>query len=70
MSKFRITYPSGAVEEYEQSDCDTIEQFENVKFGSVDYKSQGVEVALVGDATGVSAATDAEEKPAETPQAE
>lgn len=44
MSKFRVTYPSGAVEETEQSDCDTLEQFVNVKFGSADYASNGVVV--------------------------
>ena len=44
MSKFRVTYPSGLVEETEQSDCDTLEQFVNAKFGSSDYASNGVVV--------------------------
>lgn len=50
MAKFKITYKSGAVEEFEQSDCSTIEQLINVKFGSADYKSNGVEVELINDA--------------------
>ena len=34
MSKFKITYTSGLVEEVETSDADTVEQFVNVKFGT------------------------------------
>jgi len=34
--KFKVTYPSGVVEEVEQSDCATLEDFANTKFGSVD----------------------------------
>ena len=33
MSKFRITYTSGLVEEVETSEAETIEQFINIKFG-------------------------------------
>jgi len=49
MTKFKITYKSGVVEEFEQSDCSTIEQLVNVKFGSADYKSNGVEVELINE---------------------
>lgn len=47
MSKFRVTYPSGAVEEVEQSDCKTVEQFANAKFGYANYVDFGVKVELV-----------------------
>jgi|GEM_PF-6488548 len=54
MSRFRVTYPSGEAEEVEQSDCDTIEQYANTKFGYVDYASHGVTVELIGDSVKVS----------------
>jgi|SRR3954469_16288541 len=47
MSKFRVTYPSGSVEIAEQSDCHTLEQFVNTKFGSSDYVANGVIVERV-----------------------
>lgn len=31
--KFQVTYPSGKVEVVNQEDCQTVEQFINVKFG-------------------------------------
>lgn len=31
--KFQITYPNGKVEVVEQSDCQTVDQFVNCKFG-------------------------------------
>lgn len=33
MSKFKITYTSGLVEEVETSEAGTVEQFVNIKFG-------------------------------------
>ena len=46
MAKFKITYTSGKVEEVEQSDCYTVEQMINCRFGSCDIS--GVKVELVG----------------------
>lgn len=34
MAKFKITWSEGVDEIVEQSDCDTVEQFENCRFGS------------------------------------
>lgn len=48
MAKFKITYTSGKVEEVEQSDCHTVEQMINCRFGSCD--TTGVKVELVGEA--------------------
>lgn len=45
--KFKVTYPSGLTEEVEQSDCATIEQFANTKFGSVPYADHGITVEIV-----------------------
>ena len=50
MTKFRVTYPSGEAEEVEQSDCDSIEQFANTKFGYADYESHGVKVEIIDEA--------------------
>jgi len=63
MAKFKITYKSGVVEEFEQSDCSTIEQLVNVKFGSADYKSNGVEVELINE-TQLPVESDAEKEEA------
>lgn len=48
MAKFKITYTSGKVEEVEQSDCHTVEQMINCRFGSCD--TFGVKVELAGEA--------------------
>lgn len=34
MAKFKIEYENGLVEEVEQTECTTVEQFVNMKFGS------------------------------------
>lgn len=34
MARFKITWESGAETEYEQSDCHTVEQFINCRFGA------------------------------------
>lgn len=47
MAKFKITYTDGKVEEVEQSDCRTVEQMINCRFGSCD--TTGVKVELVED---------------------
>jgi hypothetical protein len=62
MSRFRVTYPSGETEEVEQSDCDTIEQYANTKFGYVDYASHGVTVELVAEADEASEMQETTEK--------
>lgn len=38
MARFKVTWDTGLVTEYEQSDCQTVEQFINCRFGA------GVEV--------------------------
>ena len=48
MAKFKITYTDGKVEEVEQSDCHTVEQMINCRFGSCGHS--GVKVELVGEA--------------------
>lgn len=48
MAKFKITYTDGKVEEVEQSDCHTVEQMINCRFGSCDIS--GVKVELAGEA--------------------
>ena len=48
MAKFKITYTDGKVEEVEQSDCHTVEQMTNCRFGSCD--ASGVKVELAGEA--------------------
>lgn len=48
MAKFKITYADGKVEEVEQSDCHTVEQMINCRFGSRD--TSGVKVELAGEA--------------------
>ena len=45
MAKFKITYTDGKVEEVEQSDCRTVEQMINCRFGSCDIS--GVKVELI-----------------------
>jgi hypothetical protein len=59
MTKFRVMYPSGATEEYEQSDCSTVAEFANTKFGTDAYAEWGVEVVIV-DGEAKSAAAPAE----------
>ena len=34
MARFKITWASGLETEYEQSDCSTVEQFVNCRFGA------------------------------------
>lgn len=34
MAKFQITWPDGKVEVVEQSDCSTVDQYINCRFGS------------------------------------
>ena len=34
MARFKITWDSGVETEYEQSDCSTVEQFINCRFGA------------------------------------
>lgn len=34
MARFRITWPTGEVTEVEQSDCNTVEQYVNCRFGA------------------------------------
>lgn len=34
MARFKITWASGVETEYEQSDCHTVEQFVNCRFGA------------------------------------
>lgn len=34
MARFKITWDSGVETEYEQSDCHTVEQFVNCRFGA------------------------------------
>lgn len=34
MARFKVTWASGVETEYEQSDCSTIEQFVNCRFGA------------------------------------
>ena len=45
MAKFKIEWSKDRVEEVEQSDCKTVEQFINCRFGSCDIS--GVKVELV-----------------------
>lgn len=44
MAKFKVEYANGDVEEVEQTECKTVEQFVNVKFGS----APPAKVTLVG----------------------
>jgi hypothetical protein len=44
MAKFKVDYPDGSSEVVEQSECTTVEQFINVKFGS----APAAKVSLVG----------------------
>ena len=50
MAKFIIKWPTDKVEKVEQSDCETIEQLVNTKFGrGFDIEAYGVTVELVGE---------------------
>lgn len=46
MAKFKVQYANGDAQEVEQSDCRTVEQFMNCRFGSTD--TSGVKVELIG----------------------
>lgn len=47
--KFKIKWPSGVTEECEVSDCASLEEFQNSRFGSTweDALANGVEVSVV-----------------------
>ena len=47
MAQFNVTYKDGTEKVEEQSDCSTVEQFINCRFGSADTSS--VKVTLVGE---------------------
>lgn len=47
MSKFKITFSSGLEQTVEQSDCQTVEQLINCRFGSCD--TTGIKVELLTD---------------------
>lgn len=50
MAKFVVEWTTGKKEEVEQSDCDTVEQYVNCRFGrGVDLESFGVKVSLQGE---------------------
>lgn len=52
MAKFKIKWKSGVEETVEQSDCETVEQYVNTRFGrGADLKEFGVTVSLAGEAT-------------------
>lgn len=51
MAKFKITYSSGVEEEVEQSDCHTVEQMINCRFGTIDLTDLGVSVVLLDAAS-------------------
>jgi hypothetical protein len=56
--KFKVTYPSGVVEECEHSDDNqTIAGFINAKFGSVDPAEHGVTVEEISESPTVTEAT-------------
>lgn len=64
MARFKITWDSGVETEYEQSDCSTVEQFINCRFGAgakptakVEVVGEKVEVAPVPAAPKPKAAT-------------
>jgi len=47
MAKFLVTYADGSQKTEEQSDCSTVEQFINCRFGTAD--TSGVKVELEGE---------------------
>lgn len=47
MAKFELTYADGSKEVVEQSDCTTVEQFINVKFGT--NRQGSTKVILAGE---------------------
>jgi len=49
MATFKVLYPSGKTETINQSDCSTVEQFVNMKFGrGCDIAAHGVKLIVVG----------------------
>lgn len=46
MARFKITWDSGVETEYEQSDCNTVEQFINCRFGAGAKPTAKVELAV------------------------
>lgn len=53
MANFKVTWSTGKVEEFEQSEAETVEQFTNIHFGSAweGAAESGVTVELVGAET-------------------
>ena len=50
MAKFHIVFASGKTETVEQSECSTVEQFINVRFGrGIDPSKFGTKVTLDGE---------------------
>lgn len=49
MPTFIVTYPSGVEESEIVEECETVEQYANRKFGSVDYKEFGTSIRVEGD---------------------
>ena len=50
MAKFKIKWSTGKEEQVEQSDCETVEQYVNCRFGrGADLEAFGVEVTVVGE---------------------
>ena len=47
MAKFIVTYADGVTKTEEQSDCATVEQFVNCRFGSAD--TSGIKVSIEGE---------------------
>lgn len=47
MAIFNVTYADGSNKVEEQSDCSTVEQFINCRFGSAD--TSGIKVSIEGE---------------------
>lgn len=47
MAIFNVTYADGSTKVEEQSDCSTVEQFINCRFGSAD--TSGIKVSIEGE---------------------
>lgn len=47
MAQFNVEYADGTKKVEDQSDCSTVEQFINCRFGSADVS--GIKVSLVGE---------------------
>lgn len=66
MARFKVTWPTNLVSEYEQSDCHTVEQFVNCRFGA------GVEldakIEILGEKTEVAPEVAPEAAPEAAPK--